>query len=106
MEVGGTYSDAGATATDDVDGALTPTVTNPVDPAVIGTYTVTYAAVDSAGNAAVPVTRTVHINARAAQGGGGGAADSWLLLVLTLALAIEATRLRGAARGLQGRTLR
>jgi hypothetical protein len=94
MDVGGTYSDAGATATDDVDGTLTPTVTNAVDPSVIGTYTVTYAAVDSAGNAAVPVTRTVHINARAAQGGGGGAVDLSLLLLLALALAVQAVRAR------------
>ncbi len=86
IETGGSYTDAGATATDDVDGSITPSVDNPVDPNVIGSYTITYSAMDSAGNAAVPVTRTVHVNARAATGGGGGALGfDGLLLVLALA---------------------
>ena len=55
LEAGDPYTDPGATATDDVDGALTASMTGAVDTAVLGTYTVSFAAVDSAGNAAVPV---------------------------------------------------
>lgn len=83
VEVEQAFDDPGATATDDVDGALTPAVDNPVDTKVIGTYVVTYTAKDSAGNAAVPVTRTVRVAAREASGGGGGGApDAWLLVLL------------------------
>jgi hypothetical protein len=93
FEVGQTYSDQGAIATDDVDGTLTPSVTNPVDPKVIGTYSVTYAATDKAGNAAVPVARTVRVNAAAAEGGGGGGAIGVLSLLALLA-ALTAARVR------------
>jgi hypothetical protein len=83
------YDDPGATAKDDVDGELSLRVDNPVDTKVIGTYTVTYTAVDSAGNAAVPVTRTVRVQAREARGGGGGgAADTALMLLLGVMLAL------------------
>lgn len=97
------YNDPGATATDDIDGALTPEVDNPVDTKVIGTYVVTYSAKDSAGNAAMPVTRTVRVTAREATGGGGGgAADPALLVLLLLAGAPLATRFGAhtAGRGL------
>jgi hypothetical protein len=97
LEVQTPYTDAGATATDDVDGALTPTVTNPVDSNVVGTYTVTYNAIDSAGNAAAPVTRTVHVNARANEGGGGGGATD-LDSLLLLALGVLVARVLGRAR--------
>ena len=51
ITVGDSYTDAGATATDDVDGALTPVETaNTVNTAVAGTYTVTWSATDAAGN--------------------------------------------------------
>ncbi|HEX6993739.1 MAG TPA: FG-GAP-like repeat-containing protein [Gammaproteobacteria bacterium] len=97
VEVEQTYVDPGATATDDVDGTLTPSVDNPVDTKVIGTYVVTYTATDGAGNAAVPVTRTVHVAAREASGGGGGGVvDAWALAaLLTLALFV---RFRGGRR--------
>lgn len=57
------YVDAGATATDDIDGDVTSriTTTNPVDTTVLGDYEVRYNATDAAGNAAVEVTRTVHV---------------------------------------------
>jgi hypothetical protein len=84
MEVSDAFGDPGAAASDDVDGALTPIVTNPVNPAVVGTYTVTYAATDNAGNAAAPVTRAVHVTALAPAGGGGGGAVSLPLLLLLL----------------------
>lgn len=83
LEVETPYEDPGATAMDDVDGALTPIIDNPVDTKVIGTYVVTYTAIDSAGNAAVPATRTVRVEARVAQGGGGGGAADVALLAMT-----------------------
>jgi|GEM_PF-2151200 hypothetical protein len=63
-----TYTDAGATATDDTDGNITAniTVNNPVDPTTPGTYTVTYNVTDAASNAATQVTRTVTVVAAAA----------------------------------------
>ena len=63
LETGATYIDAGATATDDVDGDITPSIAvlNPVDTATPGTYTVIYDVSDSSGNQAQAVTRTVNI---------------------------------------------
>ncbi|MBI2410346.1 MAG: DUF5011 domain-containing protein [Candidatus Kerfeldbacteria bacterium] len=57
-----TYTDLGATATDDVDGDLTNTIstTNPVDVNTTGAYTVNYAVVDFANNAH-SATRTVNV---------------------------------------------
>jgi len=50
-EQGTTYTDAGATATDDVDGSITVSTSGIVETSA-GTYTLTYTATDSAGNAA------------------------------------------------------
>ena len=63
LEAGSPYTDAGATATDNVDGSITSSIVtvNPVDINTVGTYTVTYNVSDTAGNAATPVTRTVVI---------------------------------------------
>jgi uncharacterized protein (TIGR02145 family) len=57
---GDTYSDPGATATDNVDGNLTSSivVSGTVDTNNPGTYIVTYSVTDSAGNTST-VTRTV-----------------------------------------------
>jgi VCBS repeat-containing protein len=76
VTIDGTYSDAGATASDAQDGDLTSriVVTNPVNTTVLGTYTVTYAVSDLSGNAAVPVTRTVNVQPQAAAVEGGGGA--------------------------------
>jgi len=59
---GASYTDAGATASDNVT-PFTATVntTNPVNTATPGVYTVTYNATDLAGNAATPVTRAVTV---------------------------------------------
>lgn len=84
IEVGDDYDDPGATATDDLDGTLTPTADGEVDATVVGMYTLTYRALDAAGNAAVPVTRTVRVEARAADGGGGGAMGWAAVAVLLL----------------------
>ena len=57
-----TYTDAGATATDDVDGDITGliTVTGGVMTTIAGTYSVTYSVTDAAGNTAI-ATRTVNV---------------------------------------------
>lgn len=60
---GDTYNDAGATASDDVDGDITANIVtvNPVDTNTPAVYTVTYNVSDAAGNAADEVTRTVTV---------------------------------------------
>ncbi len=62
--VGAVYTDAGATANDNVDGNLTGSIvsTSTVNTAVVGTYSVTYSVVDSSGNGATS-SRTVNVNA-------------------------------------------
>jgi len=61
--VGAVYTDAGATATDNYDGNITDNITivNPVNTAIVGSYTVTYNVSDTAGNAATQITRTVNV---------------------------------------------
>ena len=63
VEVGSNYVDAGATATDDVDGDLTASIitSSGVDISTVGTYLVTYNVSDTAGNAATEVIRTVNV---------------------------------------------
>ncbi len=64
FEQGGTYTEAGATATDNFDGDITANIEiggDTVNPDVIGTYVITYNVSDAAGNAASQVTRTVNV---------------------------------------------
>lgn len=63
LEAGAVYTDAGATATDNIDGTITSSIVtvNPVDTTTVGTYTVTYNVSDAAGNDATAVTRTVEV---------------------------------------------
>ena len=63
LEAGAVYTDAGATATDNIDGTITSSIVtvNPVDTTTVGTYTVTYNVSDAAGNDAAAVTRTVEV---------------------------------------------
>lgn len=57
---GDTYTEQGATWTDNVDGSGAATVGgDTVDTSTVDTYTVTYDYTDAAGNAATQVTRTV-----------------------------------------------
>lgn len=58
-----TYTDAGATASDNIDGDITADIVtvNPVDVDVVGSYTITYDVDDGAGNSATQVTRTVNV---------------------------------------------
>jgi hypothetical protein len=59
LNVGATYTEPGATGFDVIEGSLAATPSGSVNTSVAGTYAVTYNAVDAAGNAATPVTRTV-----------------------------------------------
>lgn len=63
-EAGTNYSDAGASATDDVDGTISANivVNGSVDTSTIGTYTLTYNVSDSSGNSAASITRTVNVS--------------------------------------------
>ena len=64
--VGDTFTDEGATATDDVDGDITANIVvagDAVDVNTEGTYTITYNVSDAYGNAATEVTRTVIVAA-------------------------------------------
>jgi len=63
INVGATYTDAGATALDNYDGNITGniTTTNSVNTSIAGSYTVKYNVSDSEGNAATEVVRTVNV---------------------------------------------
>ena len=63
IEVGATYTDAGATAQDNYDGDITSSIVtvNTVDTETVGTYTVTYDVSDANNNDAVQVIRTVNV---------------------------------------------
>ncbi|WP_430410771.1 S8 family serine peptidase [Kordia sp.] len=65
LTVGDSFTDPGATATDNIDGNLTSSivVTGTVNTSVEGTYTLNYNVSDAAGNAATQVSRTVNVNA-------------------------------------------
>ena len=71
VEVDSTYTDAGATASDEVDGDLTDSieVVDNVDTSTVGSYDVTYNVSDAAGNAADEVVRAVEV-VEASQGTG------------------------------------
>jgi hypothetical protein len=86
------YIEAGATATDDIDGDLSASVTisGDVNTTVVGTYTLTYTARDRAGNSATAV-RKVQVGVNEGTGGGGGGMLSPLII---LALAAAAARRR------------
>ena len=61
LTVGDTFTDPGVTATDDVDGNITSSISisGSVDTSTAGTYTISYNVSDTAGNAATEVQRTV-----------------------------------------------
>jgi len=63
VDENGTYTEPGATATDNIDGDITESIatTGTVDTSAIGTYTITYTVSDASGNETV-VTRTVEVN--------------------------------------------
>ena len=64
VEVGTTYTDLGATASDNYDGDISADIViggESVDTSTVGQYTVTYNVTDSSGNDATGVTRTVNV---------------------------------------------
>jgi hypothetical protein len=63
---GTAYTDAGASASDAVDGSVSVTTSGTVDVATAGIYRLTFSATDAAGNAATAVTRTVTVADNAA----------------------------------------
>ncbi|MFT5242772.1 MAG: hypothetical protein ACI8QQ_000694 [Psychroserpens sp.] len=76
VTLGGTFTDPGATATDNVDGNISNRIVvagAAVDTNKEGTYVITYNVKDAAANAATQVTRSVIVSA--AGGGGGVGAD-------------------------------
>ncbi|NBT48518.1 MAG: DUF5011 domain-containing protein, partial [Actinobacteria bacterium] len=58
---GTTFTDPGATVTDNRDSTRTIAGSGAVNTATVGIYTLTYTATDAAGNLALPVTRTVNV---------------------------------------------
>jgi len=73
-----TWTDAGATATDEEDGNLDVTVTGAVDKNLAGVYEITYSATDAAGNTGTATRKvTVYNEAAAAfEGTYSGAAET------------------------------
>jgi P2-related tail formation protein len=61
INMGSSYTDAGATASDSHSGVGSVTATGTVNPSVAGSYTINYNVSDNAGNAATPKTRTVNV---------------------------------------------
>jgi hypothetical protein len=91
---GSQYADPGATAEDNIDGDISQSVVvdNPVDTAIVGSYTVTYNVSDFAGNPATPITRVVNVTpAQGTGGGGGGMLSVPALLLLAGAVMICST---------------
>ena len=75
VALGGTFTDPGATATDNVDGNISSGIVvggNTVNVNTAGSYVITYNVTDAAGNAATQVTRTVIVSAGGGGGTGGG----------------------------------
>ncbi len=69
VPLGATFSDPGATVSDNVSGNIGITATGTVDTTVAGEYVITYSATDQAGNTGV-ATRTVIVEAPATPGSG------------------------------------
>ncbi len=64
IEVGSSYVELGATASDNYDSDISASIVidaSAVDTSLVGSYPVTYNVTDSEGNAAVEVTRTVNV---------------------------------------------
>jgi hypothetical protein len=90
IAAGSPYDDAGATASDDIDGDITDSIVQSgnVNSTVVGTYPISYTSTDRAGNSS-SVQRTVTVKVNDGVGGGGGGATG-LLQTLSLLLLISA----------------
>jgi len=90
VRLGNFYTDAGASATDNIDGDISDriVVDNPVNTSRAGTYTITYSVEDIAGNSAV-VTRAVTVEAATPVQRSGGGAVSILVLAVLAAFAFH-----------------
>ncbi len=88
LAAGEAYEELGATASDDIDGDLTDRIiiSGAVNTTVVGSYTVTYTAVDNASNTGV-VKRTVQVGVNQGTGGSGGGATGPLFLIVLVLLA-------------------
>jgi len=64
IELGSSYSDSGAIASDNIDGDLTLSIvtTGSVDTLTAGSYIISYDVADAAGNNAIQITRTVVVS--------------------------------------------
>lgn len=64
MTLGSTYTEQGATATDNIDGNITAriTISGTVNTSVKGTYYINYDVSDVSGNKANTITRTINVN--------------------------------------------
>ncbi len=60
VTLGGTYTEPGATAVDNLDATATVTISGTVNTNALGAYTITYTSTDTAGNTATS-TRTVNV---------------------------------------------
>lgn len=86
LNVGDTYVDAGASASDDTDGDLTGSITTSgsVDTSISGTYTITYIVTDAANNS-ISIERVVTVNETAktftvvCRRSGTGSSAAWIL---------------------------
>jgi hypothetical protein len=81
LTVGDSYTDAGATATDDIDGDLTSSISTSgtVDTSTASTYTITYSVSDSSGNSS-SATRSVIVSDASNQTPGTVTSDTWHFL--------------------------
>ena len=61
LDINDTYTEAGATAQDDRDGNVAVSISGVINTSVVGSYTLTYTAVDSIGNES-NVTRTINVS--------------------------------------------
>ena len=78
INLGDSYTELGATVTDNYDSNLNVQITGTVNTNVEGTYTVRYNAVDSSGNSAQEVRRTVYV----VDQGTGGDEDAPIITVI------------------------
>lgn len=66
VELDASYEDAGATATDTVDGSVEVVTTGSVDTSIAATYTLTYTATDNAGNSSTATREVTVLSPKAA----------------------------------------